>query len=587
MKKLISVMMAVLLIVSCIAPVAFASGTVTAIVEIADSRAGTISISDSFAPAMAGKKINVLVTNPGFTYADAASNSSAIQYQDVIVVGSDGKANTTFTLNLPGGFTDGTFIVRLSGSAYQGGVKEYPVYFLPFAAQVGLATDLYNKVMAYDVTNETSVTDALTVLEANKDGLAYGTNAFNAVTNKKAIVEALKAYWTLNPVNFGLTPDTEEIAVKSIQERIKVRAVISAYNEGKSSVLFNSQKDVIDSALLGLETRLSSTTVATIATSVDMTGKGNIASGMINKNIADEDAFAKLYAKNVLVNAIKHNIVQGTAVITDVLTSANVTYAGYAIPNYLALGDKTSANTIIMQRKDEIDVNTLATIVEECVASASVPAPAPTPGIGGTGPSFSFGATPSGGGGGGAVTPVLPPVKVIDFKDIKNHKWAETAINYLAAEGIINGTGDNNFEPEANLTREQAVKIICLAFNLDVVKASSKFDDEAENAWYSDYIATARKAGFVNGKTDTVFGVGESITRQDFAVMLYRAMSNPELNGQADFVDNGDIADYAMNAVSYFKLNKIINGYEDNTFKPGKTITRAEAAQLTYSIITR
>ena len=155
MKKLISVMTAFVILIMCITPAAYAA-EVTAIVEIADSKLGTIAISDSFAATDAGKKINVLVLNPGYTALDAETNSAAIQYQDVIQVQNNGKAEDEFMLLLPSGFTEGTFTVRLGGNAYNGATKEYQVYYLPFAEQVTLAQELYNKIMAYNASDETA-----------------------------------------------------------------------------------------------------------------------------------------------------------------------------------------------------------------------------------------------------------------------------------------------------------------------------------------------------------------------------------------------------------------------------------------------
>ena len=67
--------------------------------------------------------------------------------------------------------------------------------------------------------------------------------------------------------------------------------------------------------------------------------------------------------------------------------------------------------------------------------------------------------------------------------------------------------------------------------------------------------------------------------------MIFRAM-NVVIDKQYDlsFADVKEVSDYSKDAIGYFTANKIINGYEDNTFRPKGNINRAEAAVLIYRI---
>ena len=96
-----------------------------------------------------------------------------------------------------------------------------------------------------------------------------------------------------------------------------------------------------------------------------------------------------------------------------------------------------------------------------------------------------------------------------------------------------------------------------------------------------------QSSGIMLGTGDSEFGVGMNITRQDLAVILYRAMGVTDEARECSFTDSGDIDGYAKEAVAYLSGKGIINGYEDGRFLPHKYVTRAEAAKLIYGIIER
>lgn len=72
--------------------------------------------------------------------------------------------------------------------------------------------------------------------------------------------------------------------------------------------------------------------------------------------------------------------------------------------------------------------------------------------------------------------------------------------------------------------------------------------------------------------------------RQDMATILYRAMGDQNSKAILDFSDVDDIASYATDAIAELVGLSIINGYEDGSFKPRGTATRAEAAKMIYGV---
>ena len=109
-----------------------------------------------------------------------------------------------------------------------------------------------------------------------------------------------------------------------------------------------------------------------------------------------------------------------------------------------------------------------------------------------------------------------------------------------------------------------------------------------ENKWYAPYVNTAADMGIVSGIEEDIFGVGEKITRQDMSVLIVRYLKqeNCELNGAAidSFTDDGDISDYAKDSVYALKNLGLINGMGDGSFMPRANATRAQTAQILYSV---
>lgn len=170
------------------------------------------------------------------------------------------------------------------------------------------------------------------------------------------------------------------------------------------------------------------------------------------------------------------------------------------------------------------------------------------------------------------------------YTDIDGYDWAKDAIIGLTNAGIVNGMGDGEFNPAGNVTREQFCKMVVQMYGLDATDTATTFSDVDASAWYAPYVAAAVNAGFVQGQSDDYFGIGESIMRQDMATILYRAIDLSGEMAELNFTDNDSIADYAKDAVSELVGLGIMNGYEDGSFKPRGSATRAEAAKVIWGI---
>ena len=199
-----------------------------------------------------------------------------------------------------------------------------------------------------------------------------------------------------------------------------------------------------------------------------------------------------------------------------------------------------------------------------------------------------------GGKGGGASVPtnlqgpITTPTSPNAFSDIDSVSWAVKAINTLYSKGIINGKGDGVFAPNDRIKREEIVKILVLGMNIPSTTETTDFTDVDTNEWYAEFIARAKASGIVEGISDTTFGIGTNVTRQDITVMIYRAAKSVGIGftkTKTDFADYDNVADYAKEAVAAMAGQEMINGYDDGTFRPTAYVTRAEAAKMIYSAI--
>jgi len=213
----------------------------------------------------------------------------------------------------------------------------------------------------------------------------------------------------------------------------------------------------------------------------------------------------------------------------------------------------------------------------------------------------SGGSSGSGSGKGSSSIVNIPapqkPDIVVDenadiFTDLENAQWAKKAINHLANEKIISGVGDKKFDPFGEVTREQFAVMLVKAFELTDNSAEAEFADVDSEHWAYRAIASAYKAGIVNGIGDGNFGLGQKIKRQDIAVMVKAAADKcgVDLSGYnaVDLADIDDLPGYAKASVETMIKAGIINGFaEDNTFRGSDTATRAQAAQIIYTVLQR
>lgn len=177
------------------------------------------------------------------------------------------------------------------------------------------------------------------------------------------------------------------------------------------------------------------------------------------------------------------------------------------------------------------------------------------------------------------------------FTDTLGH-WAKADIEQMANRHIVQGTSEDSFQPDQSVTRAEFAALIVRTLGLSATYTSKKsFMDVQTNDWFGGAVEAAAASGIVSGYEDGTFKPNQTITRQEVAVILSRALAFAGYqeggSATAAFSDQAAIADWASEAVAVLAKNGFVSGMADGTFAPAANATRAESAALLSRIINK
>ena len=177
--------------------------------------------------------------------------------------------------------------------------------------------------------------------------------------------------------------------------------------------------------------------------------------------------------------------------------------------------------------------------------------------------------------------PVDNTPKYEDFKDLPAGAWYKESVGYALANGLMNGTGDGIFQPDGALTRAMLVTILYRSAGEPSVDGlKNPFQDVADGQWYTKAVVWAAGKGIVNGTSETTFDPDASITREQIAAILHRYAGKPETKGDlASFPDAETVSGYAKTAMAWTVEKGIIGG-SDGKLDPRSNATRAQVAAI-------
>lgn len=176
-------------------------------------------------------------------------------------------------------------------------------------------------------------------------------------------------------------------------------------------------------------------------------------------------------------------------------------------------------------------------------------------------------------------------IEIVDnsksFEDVPETDWAADAVAFTSARELFNGTSDTTFSPNEPMSRGMLAAVLYNLEGRPDQTEAGPFRDVSSDAWYADGVAWAAQNGIVNGDGSGEFNPDADISREQFAVMLWKYAGSPEASGEdLDFTDAGEANDYAAEALRWAVSNGVMSGYGDGKLDPQGTATRAQAAQM-------
>lgn len=175
----------------------------------------------------------------------------------------------------------------------------------------------------------------------------------------------------------------------------------------------------------------------------------------------------------------------------------------------------------------------------------------------------------------------MPHESALPFKDVPAVAWYYDGVSYTYKSGLMLGVSDNEFAPNANMTRAMFITVLYrMAGQPDVSSMTEPFADVPDDYWCRDAIVWGFNEGITKGFSSSTFAPEYSITRAQLVTMLYRYAGSPAVSGELNFKDSSAAADCFKDALIWASRNGIIQGYDDGTIRPNDTATRAQMAVI-------
>lgn len=168
------------------------------------------------------------------------------------------------------------------------------------------------------------------------------------------------------------------------------------------------------------------------------------------------------------------------------------------------------------------------------------------------------------------------------FTDVSQDSPYYEAVLWIYNQGITTGYTDTEFKISGDCTRAQAVTFLWRAEGKPKPKTEKNpFSDISEYAYYYDAILWAAEEGIIKGYEDGTFHPNETVTRAQFVTFLWRAEGSPSVASRNAIFP--DVTDPNYSGAILWGNNKgVVKGYEDGTFRPGNTCTRGHVAMFMY-----
>lgn len=169
-----------------------------------------------------------------------------------------------------------------------------------------------------------------------------------------------------------------------------------------------------------------------------------------------------------------------------------------------------------------------------------------------------------------------------EYADVKQGNWAYEAVNAMSEKAIIIGYLDGSFRPNNTITYGEFIKMALIA------DTGEDVGNSPTGHWASGYYDKALELGYFTAYDIDKSQLQKEIPRAHMALIISSILGDTEIDGY-DEIQEG-ITDITYKTKYEYDITKayatgILTGYTDKTFKPEKTLSRAEAATVIYRLV--
>lgn len=183
----------------------------------------------------------------------------------------------------------------------------------------------------------------------------------------------------------------------------------------------------------------------------------------------------------------------------------------------------------------------------------------------------------------GQLVPMLYDVR--PFTDIAPSAWHQAGAHWGLHQGISLGYPDRTFRGDNNVNRAQATSMLWRTMDspTDPAPADHGWPDVDADAWYDLSLDWATAAGVVDGKPDGGFHGADAMLRHETVLWVWRMAGSPAATSAHGLTDVPDGAVYAA-ALDWAIEHGIVSGFGDGTFHPDDPVTRAQWMMTLYRL---
>ncbi len=170
--------------------------------------------------------------------------------------------------------------------------------------------------------------------------------------------------------------------------------------------------------------------------------------------------------------------------------------------------------------------------------------------------------------------------------DITGH-WAEPYMRKLVNYQVMRGDQRGNLNPDTPITRAEFVSMTNRAFGYDNYQdVSNPFKDVSKNDWYADDIIIAYDRGYFSGNSKNTADPNGDLTREQAVSLVCRNLKVDDYYGEVlGYSDSRTFSEWSKGAINTASQKGYVSGYTDGTFRPFNSITRGEAAKVFSDVV--